>query len=267
MASDNPTAGGPSSCILQRRQFKPLMRDPRRKRLDMSDLEDHSDVNPNQRGDAALLAANRESTASPREPMESARRRAPVDLLALWSTDMSAAKARLQVLRPDANSRLLIPFTTATTPADLHYVDAPSIRSYVLCPGNTCLLCELGKSQDHRELLPVYDPVIRNVVVLPISLNTRPGALLPQIRPLLMRVRGGERMIIDIRSPGRGEYTLKDFAMPESGDDGAAFIARFAEQYAAGHVDLTSVYRSLTREEMFAIPELSREAHLKGIAK
>jgi hypothetical protein len=227
----------------------------------MTPLDGHSDMN------STMPVAGRDQPLGA-EPGTTMRRRAPVvDLADVSCESACVVSAKMQTVRIDGNSRLLIPFTTHTPSVDLHYVEASAVRSYVHCSGEGCLLCELGKSREQRHLLPVYDPIAGTVVVLPISPNLRPGALLTKLRPIFARVKRGERVIMDIRTPGRGEYVVSDLPIPDSGEDGAAVIGRFVAAYEAGEADLTNVYQQMPRDMLLQVPEIAREARLKGIAQ
>src|SRR5262245_2744167 len=106
----------------------------------------------------------------------------------------------LELVRLSANQTAVVPFTTDTEVVRLHYLDDKEVKSYVRCNGTHCVLCRAGRSADERALLPVYLPASGAVEVLPISPNSRPGALRPRILPVL---RDGRRVALLIRKFGK----------------------------------------------------------------
>src|SRR5699024_9010057 len=123
---------------------------------------------------------------------------------------------------------------------------------YTRCQGDGCLLCRLGKARKHFDLIPVYDPVGRAVAVLPVPANQRPGALAPLLMPHLRALRGGARVVLEVRHHGHGVYAVAALPLPADADDGAAAVARFQAEVEAGRVDLRDAYASLANAELAA---------------
>ena len=190
-----------------------------------------------------------------------------IDGLALWSSDGPGATPQsISVLRLDDNERLVIPFTTSLCRVSVHYTDAESYRGYLLCNGEDCLLCRIGKKSDTRDLWPVYDVIDRAVGVLPISPNIRPQGLRPQIHAAMTRLANDEPpFLMTIRSEGFGKFFVAIFDLPDDADDGAAVIAQFQRLLDSGRVDLTSAYDQLANEVLADTPELKAAMQAKGI--
>src|SRR4051812_39308681 len=116
----------------------------------------------------------------------------PVDGLALWDEEArDNPGGSLTAIRIDQNERLVIPFTTSMLRTAMHYLNFAAVQGYVLCNGPDCLLCRIGRQQDVRDLLPVYDVLDKAVGVLAIGPNQRPQAIRPAIAPVLRRVARG----------------------------------------------------------------------------
>jgi hypothetical protein len=194
----------------------------------------------------------------------------PADGLAVWDAEAAGLTpgATLPLVRLDASERLLIPFTVAMVRVAVHYLDSPALRGYVRCPGADCLLCQVGRQADVRDLLPVYDPVERAVAVLPISTNLRAAALRPQIAPVLRRLRHdhGRPPLIALRRLDAGKFALATLDLPEGVDDGAAAVKSFRDRLEAGEIDLASAYPQLTRQDLAAIPEVAAAMRVRGVA-
>jgi hypothetical protein len=192
-------------------------------------------------------------------------RKQTVDALLTWEEAGVAATPALSLVRLDANEHLLIPFTTQVQRVETHYLDYIGLRGYVRCCGADCLLCRIGRQRDTRDLLPVYDPLSRAVVVLPISPNIRPGALRPQVTPVLQRCKANERVLIAVRKENVGTFRVSTCPLPEGVDDGADAILTFMEQFDTGAIDLASVYQQVLNEDLANIAEISCLLQLKGI--
>jgi hypothetical protein len=88
----------------------------------------------------------------------------------------------LEILRLGSNETALRLFTPDAVPVSLHYLNDPPFNGYLHCGGEDCPLCQAGVRREERLLLPVYDMAARAVRVLPVSKNSSPGALLPQLQ-------------------------------------------------------------------------------------
>jgi len=156
----------------------------------------------------------------------------------------------------------VIPFTSSSAVVKLHYNDEPEARGYVRCNGEDCVLCRLGRTAEERALLPVFLPSQETFGVIAISPSSRPGALRPQLMPLL---RSEKPLVLFIKKPdqmtfavGSKEVDLKRFGRERR-------IADFQRKLEAGEVDLTSVYPCQSNEALARVPGINRMLQLKGV--
>jgi hypothetical protein len=105
-------------------------------------------------------------------------------------------------------------------------------------------------------------PANRRVAVLAISPSSRPGALRPQILPLLT---ADKRLVLLINKPDRIRFAVSTTPLVEGMDDGARAISVFQERYEAGDVDLTAVYPKLPNRDLARSPSIATMLRLKGI--
>jgi hypothetical protein len=187
------------------------------------------------------------------------------DAVAKWEGEAGHAPPALAEIRLDGNEHLLIPFCTEVGEAVTHYLDYPSLRGYVRCNGEGCLLCRVGRQTELRDLLPVYDVIGGAVGVLPVSPNLRPHALRPQLTPVLRRLKANERVLLAVRKIDRTRYNVTTLPLPDDADDGADKILEFLEQFGAGAIDLGAIYQKLTDEELADVPEIATTLKVRGI--
>lgn len=199
-----------------------------------------------------------------------------VDALDLWGAEARSADGLrgqdIRLARFGDNEGLYLLFMRSLVRAVVHYLDSASYRGYLLCndPGSNgegCHLCRAGRKPSVIDLLPAYDALERRVVVLPITSNERPGALRPQLAPILrqMAQQDAPSLLVGISKASTGRFLVNTFPLPEGADDGVAVIAPFCDRFAAGEIDLTGVYTHLSNEELAAIPEIAAGLRLRGI--
>ena len=190
-----------------------------------------------------------------------------VDALELWRSEASDdVPVPLQLVRLDANERLLVLFATWMLRVLVHYLDTATYRGYVQCNGDDCLLCRVGRKHDIRDLLPVYDVREQAVTILAISPSLRQRALRPQIQPVLERVASGEPPFVLILSKtGMAEFSVSTTDLPPEADNGAAVIATFLKQNEANEVDFASVFNRLSNDVIAEIAEIAIVMQAKGI--
>jgi hypothetical protein len=176
--------------------------------------------------------------------------------------DEREANQPLEVVRLDANETAVVPFSTDGEAVSLHYCEHKEIGGYVHCNGPDCVLCRCGRKAEERLLLPVYLPATGAVGVLPISPNSRAGALRPQLLPIL---RSGRRVALLITRPDRAKFTVSTIDLTADMDDGAAVIKSFLGKWQAGEVKLASVFPRLDNRTLADIPGVASMAKLKGI--
>jgi hypothetical protein len=167
----------------------------------------------------------------------------------------------LELVRLNESDTAIITFTADSVSTQLHYCGEPEINSYVLCNGANCLLCRIGRKKEERLLIPVYVPTKEAVAVLAVSTNKRPGALLPQIGPLL---RDGPRLAFLSRHGGI--FKVKGAAIPDDADRGEVAVKRFVEAHSAGTIDLTKVFLTIENEYLAQVREIASMVKLKGLS-
>jgi hypothetical protein len=189
-----------------------------------------------------------------------------VDGLALWDAEArDNPGGSLTAVRIDQSERLLVPFTTSMVRSHMHYLNFKAVQGYVVCNGPDCLLCRVGRQQDVRDLLPVYDVLDKAVGVLAIGPNLRPQALRPAIAPVLRRVAKGEvPLLLTLRKEGF-KYFVGAQPLPAGADDGAAVIRDFRDRFEDGLVDLAAAFQRLANEDLAEFEEVKSLMAAKGI--
>lgn len=190
-----------------------------------------------------------------------------VDALELWRSEASDdVPVPLQLVRLDANERLLVLFATWMLRVLVHYLDTATYRGYVQCNGDDCLLCRVGRKHDIRDLLPVFDVCEQAVTILAISPSLRQRALRPQIKPVLERVASGEPPFLTILSKtGMADFSVSTADLPPTASNGAAVIATFQTQVEANEIDLATVFNRLSNNVIAEIPDVAIFMGAKGI--
>jgi hypothetical protein len=181
-----------------------------------------------------------------------------LDLAAAESTD-----SPLEIVRLGSDEIAFIPFTKEGEEIKLHYCSEIEIQSYVMCNGNDCVLCKVGRKQEMRVLLPVYLPVAGCVGVLPVSPSLRPFSLLPQIS----NVWKAEKPMVMFVTRQNAKFTVSTADLQKDVDGGESEIKRFLETYNSGRLELSSMYLRIDNEQLAGIEEITRMLALKGIRK
>jgi hypothetical protein len=214
----------------------------------------------NERAEADTLPLSSAESActSSRTPDDSERPKKPVrkDAVAAWRQEVRPAATVLREVRLDGSTRLLVPFTHTVEEVEVHYLEYPSLRGYCRCNGPQCTLCRIGRNRESRDLLPVYDPVAREVVVLPVSPSLRPGALKPQLMHVLEQVKNNKSLLVTVRKPDRATFSVTVTPLPENADDGCDVILDFLQKYDSGGCELCSIYSLLGNQQLAVIPEI-----------
>lgn len=167
----------------------------------------------------------------------------------------------LEIIRMNNDESAIIPFTSKTTPVDLHFCPEGEINGYVKCNGGDCVLCRIGRKIEKKLLAPVYNATSGVVGILPISHSLRPYALLPQYSHVL---KSGRPMVMFVKREG-AKYTVSTTEVGEDVDVGEVAIKQFLEEYKAGMHDFSAVYPKIGNEELGRVDEIARMMALKGI--
>lgn len=160
------------------------------------------------------------------------------------------------------NETALALFTPSYKPMKQHYCDDPERPGYVRCNEDGCVMCRAGRVPETRYLLPVYSFNLKSVGVLSIPSSSHPGALLPQLMPLL---RKGGITVCTIRKPDQRTFEVtvgRDLPDNFAGKD---VIEAFVKRMAAKEINLTDAFPSLSNAELAEIPAIKTMLDLKGI--
>jgi hypothetical protein len=182
-----------------------------------------------------------------------------VNLLDVAASD--STESLLEVVRLSSDETAIIPFTADSQKVALHYCRETEINGYVICNGDTCALCKIGKKLEERYLLPVYLPGKECVGILPVSPSLRPYSLLPQI----LNVLKAEKPMVMFVKRDVAKFTVSTGELPDDVDGGEAEIKRFQEDQEAGKEDFSSVFPRIDNEQLSGIEEISKMLKLKGI--
>jgi hypothetical protein len=174
-----------------------------------------------------------------------------------------SVESSLELVRLGSDETAIILFTADTEEVAIHYCSETEINGYVVCNGDGCTLCRIGRKRDQRLLLAVYLPAAGCVGILPVSRSLRPFALLPQISNVLK----AEKPMVMFVSRDGAKYTVSTAELPKDVDGGEAAIKRFHEDYKAGIIKLPSVYLKFENEQLADVEAISRMLKLKGMSK
>ncbi|MDF5544527.1 hypothetical protein P3707_26915, partial [Vibrio parahaemolyticus] len=117
----------------------------------------------------------------------------------------------LEQARVGESATPFMAFSVEHEDVNIHWIDTPEKKGYILCNGNGCPLCRAGNKAYNRLLLPVFNFSSRQVEILAITDATHPKAALPQILPVFDAV---EPMMI-LMSRHRNSYTVDLKPIPE----------------------------------------------------
>lgn len=171
-----------------------------------------------------------------------------------------------ELVRLGNNETAVIPYTMDVNTVEIHYVECPSISSYVQCNGIDCDLCKIGNYKATRLLLPVFDPVGRKMAVLPIGDSIKPGSLAPQItRETAEAQKNGGKRVLFISRMNNNTFAVRSSELPDTVDDGASQIKEFIEMQNHGEFELASVYPSYSNQELRKIDDIREQLKLRGL--
>jgi len=186
-----------------------------------------------------------------------------VNLFDVWGPEkVSQGNKPFELVRFNGREVAAMPFTSDSAVVKLHFNDEPEIRGYVHCNGEGCALCRLGRPKEERALLPVYLPAQGTIGVIPISPSSRPGALRPQLLPLL---RSEKKLVVFIKKADQLTFSVGSSEMDPKDHRGDRRIEDFQKKLEAGELDLTSVYPRMSNEALARVPGIGTMLTLKGI--
>lgn len=156
----------------------------------------------------------------------------------------------LRVGREPLDVRL---FSLQSVEAEIHWCNVDGGWLTLSCNGKPCALCLARNSKTKVLLLPVLDAVAREVGLLPVPRDRRPGGLFDALRPYLKAKMGDKLLEISKTTSRRHQVVpLATDGDIDLGDDVVrAFLGRLegmsGEDLAALY---RGVYRSLTNAEL-----------------
>ena len=152
-------------------------------------------------------------------------------------------------------------FTDDFEGVKLHYVDDDSVKSYVVCPGDSCPMCHLSYQAKDFYLLPAYDHDEREVKVMRISPSRGVASLLSVLMPFLRDTEIADKLVILRRQGYR--YFGERRPIGGSADRGIDAIKRFVEARAGG-LSLASAFAQMTVEDLRDVPKIRTKLELTG---
>jgi len=187
-------------------------------------------------------------------------------LTELMTRPATPTKAGLSYVQTGKNDCLLMPFTEKGLTVCSHYVPHPDIHAFVTCNGDNCVICALGNQPEMKFLLPVFDCINREVVVLSMSLSMRPRALAPQVFPVLEVVKAGRAQVMSVSRGADNNFTVKAWDLPEDADTGEETIKQFLAEVESGRLKLDSVFMSIPNETLRVLPWIQENLRIRGLA-
>ncbi len=186
--------------------------------------------------------------------------------LGKWVRERAADETRLEEIRLDEHEQFVGIFTDRIREVTVHFLRYPALKGFAHCNGTDCLLCQIGRHPEQRDLLPVYDPVRRSVVVLSVPATCRPQGLKAQLTPLLVKAHRGTVVLASVRKTGWDTFEVRELPAVEGADDGAEQITSFDEGFRQGVVDLARIYALVDNAVLAAVPEIAAVMKLKGLS-
>jgi len=186
-----------------------------------------------------------------------------IDITKHWRMDKPIPSTKpLQLVQITNREVAVVPFTSSTTLAKLHYCEDPEIRGYIKCNGEDCVLCRIGSHVEERALLPVYLPAQKGIGVLAISPTSYPGSLRPQLMPYL---ESGKSVVLFIRKMDRMYYSVGGREEDPAKIGGVQLIKDFEKRLESSEIDLTTVYQSSSNQALARVDSIATMMQLKGI--
>jgi hypothetical protein len=186
-----------------------------------------------------------------------------VNLFDVWGPELTPQGGKsFELVHFNGREVAVIPFTSTSAYVKLHYIDDPEFRGYVHCNGADCALCRLGRPVEERALLPVYLPAQGTIGVIAISPSSRPGALRPQLLPLL---RSGKQLVLFIKKQDQMTFSVGSKEVGSTQFRCDKLIADFQHKLEAGEIDLASAYPRMSNEALAKVPGIGTMLQLKGV--
>jgi hypothetical protein len=168
---------------------------------------------------------------------------------------------RLEVVRIGDKPMMLQIFTVDGDDGSFHWIDDPSVNSYVPCPGAACPLCYLSDPPKVFQLLPTLVVEKKAVGVLMVSMARGPYSLGPQLMPHLDDANAQDKLFLISRA--RDKYTVQVRALGDRADRCLSVIQGFAKTRDAG-LNLLSAFPKLSAEQMAELPSVKARLDAMG---
>jgi len=190
-----------------------------------------------------------------------------VNVLTYWdNAPLAMGGGPLKALRFEPTQTAIRLMTSDTVPVKIHFCKERELNSYVRCNGQGCVLCQAGKKMDERLPLPVYVFNTVSVEIMTISPNCQPGALWPQIKPLLeTMVRTKESVIALVSKPDLRTFQVTQLQAAPHHNLGEIEIKEFMRRWEAGEIDPASVYPKMDNAILATIPGIATMLGVKGV--
>jgi hypothetical protein len=168
---------------------------------------------------------------------------------------------QLEEQRIGADPAMITMFTVDTTDVQMHFVEDPAVRSYVICPGIGCPVCHLGSAPVLMLLLPVYDVTTRSVRVLRIPARRQPGSLLALLMSHAPKGKPANRLLSITRNGMK--YAVTAHQVAPAADRGEDVIRAFLANVEGG-LRLESAFQSMTAEELADVSQVANKLSMLG---
>lgn len=168
---------------------------------------------------------------------------------------------QLEEQRIGADPTMIMLFTADTTDVNMHFVEDPAVRSYVICPGPGCPVCHVGSAPVLMMLLPVYDVTTRSVRVLRLPARRQQGSLLALIMSHAPKGAPTNRLLAITRNGMK--YSVVAHQIAATADRGDEVIRAFLDHHAKG-LKLESAFQSMTAEELADVPQVANRLSMLG---
>lgn len=167
----------------------------------------------------------------------------------------------LEEQRIGGDPAMVILFTSESAEAQMHFIEDPTVRGYVICPGRGCPACHAGTAPVLMLLLPVFDVTTRAVRVLRIPARRHPGSLLSLIMAHLPKDKPTNRMLAITRNGMK--YSVVAHQVAPTADRGEEVIRDFLQHHEMG-LKLESAFQRVTCEELADVPQIANRLSMLG---
>lgn len=174
----------------------------------------------------------------------------------------------LQRVRIGKDEKAFTFFTAKGDDVPLHYLNEDPVNDFTECKVDDCLLCLAGKKASPYLLLPVFDLSAKQVAVLMVKSERRPGSLLAEIQKALKPTNTSIASPTTVLISKSDKYTFDVSAVAEAEAEPDASILEAVKKFVAKHeakeVDLKSILATPSDGQLRAIDSISQMLKLKA---